>query len=280
MNKFVKSTLMVSVLTLPMIVTPVLADDEVLNQRIERLERIIKGQGLISLLGRVDQLQQEVQRLNGDNEALRHQIELMKKRQREMYVDLDGRFSQLKPNQPVVVEQTVDAADPPAVIAETVEVNQGTPDVVNSTPTTSTTQPIAGPDESPVSVENGEAAYQAALQTLRSGQYEEAIAALSAFPEQYPQSHYVPNAYYWQGEANYVLRNFDLAIAAFQTVIERFPVSSKVPDAVLKQGFSQYELGQLELAKSNLVKVIEQYPTTSAARLAKVRLERLEQESR
>ena len=89
----------------------------------------------------------------------------------------------------------------------------------------------------------------------------------------------MPNAYYWQGEANYVLRNFDLAITAFQTVIERFPVSSKVPDALLKQAFSQYELGQVALAKTNLKRVIEQYPTTSAARLAKVRLERLDKEA-
>ena len=131
---------------------------------------------------------------------------------------------------------------------------------------------------SPVAVENGEAAYQAALQTLRGGQYEEAITALAVFPEQYPQSSYLPNAYYWQGEANYVLRNFDAAIAAFQTVIEQFPVSSKVADAMLKQAFSQYELGQVDVATVNLKKVMDEYPTTSAARLAKVRLARMEKE--
>jgi len=132
---------------------------------------------------------------------------------------------------------------------------------------------------SPVAVENGEAAYQAALQTLRGGQYEAAIAALSVFPKEYPQSSYLPNAYYWQGEANYVLRNFDTAITAFQTVIEQFPVSSKVADAILKQGFSQYELGQVDVATQNLEKVIAKYPTTSAARLAKVRLERIQKEA-
>ena len=67
---------------------------------------------------------------------------------------------------------------------------------------------------------------------------------------------------------------------AFQTVIDRFPASSKVADATLKLGFSQYEIGQAEQAKTTLSNVMEQYPNTSAARLAKVRLDRIKQERR
>ncbi len=283
MKKMLSSAVLTGVMLLPLMSSTVLADDA-LNERVNRLERIVKGQGLVSLLGRVDQLQQEVQRLNGDNEALRHQLELMKRRQREMYIDLDGRFSQLQTPNVAITEQSVTPSQPSAAVeAEEVAVQQPVVDVVDASTSVqqqgqNTVDNVSAP-ASPVAVENGEAAYQAALQTLRSGQYAEAITALAAFPEQYPQSHYLPNTYYWQGEANYVLRNFDLAIASFQTVIDRFPVSSKVPDALLKQAFSQYELGQIDVAKANLAKVIEQYPTTSAARLAKVRLERLEKEA-
>lgn len=284
MKKLLAGTVLSSVLLLPLLSSQAVADDA-LNERVNRLERIVKGQGLVSLLGRVDQLQQEVQRLNGDNEALRHQLELMKRRQREMYIDLDGRISQMPASTVTVTEQSVTTPpDSTNVQSEEVLVPQQTVEVVESVPTTTTAGTSATVEQatgpaSPAAVENGEAAYQAALQTLRSGQYEAAITALAAFPEQYPQSNYLPNAYYWQGEANYVLRNFDLAITAFQTVIDQFPVSSKVPDALLKQAFSQYELGQVALAKTNLTRVIEQYPTTSAARLAKVRLERLEKEA-
>jgi tol-pal system protein YbgF len=257
------------------------ADDVVLQERIARLERIVKGQGLVSLLGRVDQLQNEVQRLNGDNESLRHQLETMKRRQRQMYIDLEGRLS----TQTVAVPPTLapGATNLQPVIAESVDVPQPSVAVVEKSiePTTKVVDvkaPMPLP-ASPVAVESGEASYQAALQTLRGGQYEKAIAALSVFPEQYPQSSYLPNAYYWQGEANYVLRNFEAAINDFQTVIEQFPVSSKVPGAMLKQGFSQYEMGQVDVAIANLKKVINEYPTTSAARLAKVRLERIEKEA-
>lgn len=295
MKKVFSKSLLVTAMCLPFSVGTAWADDEQMAERITRLERIVKGQGLVSLLGRVDQLQSEVQRLNGDNEALRHQLEMMKRRQREMYIDLDGRLQ----SQAVAPTTMPNTSVPSPVVSETVDVPSADVTVIDrsvtapetTAPSVPTTTPAAAPASapatptldapvSPVAVENGEAAYQAALQTLRSGQYEDAITALAAFPERYPQSSYLPNAYYWQGEANYVLRNFDLAIAAFQTVIEQFPVSSKVPDAMLKQGFSQYELGQTEQALANLNQVIEQYPNTSAARLAKVRLERIQKESR
>ena len=268
--------LVIALMLTPMISSNVWADEATLSQRIERLERIIKGQGLMSLLGRVDQLQNEVKRLNGDNESLRHELETMQQRQRELYLDLDQRLQAQRvvvPASTVVPETTVtDEVAPTIETPELPAVDETIPvDNLEETPTLET---------SPVAIENGEAAYQSALQTLRSGQYEQAVEALTAFPEKYPQSSYLPNAYYWQGEANYVLRHFELAITAFQTVIDRFPASSKVADATLKLGFSQYEIGQAEEAKTTLSNVMEQYPNTSAARLAKVRLDRIKQEMR
>lgn len=258
----------------PLMANTVWADEAELIKRIERLERIVKGQGLVSLLGRVDQLQNEVQRLNGENESLNHELDNMKKRQRKLYLDLDQRLqAQAVAPQPIMPEvvlnkDKIEATDsnPTGVIDSS--------EAVIETPVTMT-----APETAPVAVENGEAAYQSALQVLRSGQYEQAVTALTAFPETYPQSSYLPNAYYWQGEANYVLRHFELAITAFQVVIDRFPTSSKVADATVKQGFSQYELGTIDIATATLTRVMEQYPNTSAARLAKVRLDRIKQEA-
>lgn len=268
-----KKALVLVLMLTPMMATVAWADDAELLKRIERLERIVKGQGLVSLLGRVDQLQNDVQRLNGDNELLRHELKTMQQRQRELYIDLDQRLQ----------TQTVIAPTTEAVSTDqTPETGSNQPPAIESgTPTQ-----IAAADNtvntgtSPVAVENGEAAYQSALQTLRSGQYEQAITALAAFPEQYPQSSYLPNTYYWQGEANYVLRKFAAAVTAFQTVITKFPASSKVADAMLKLGFSQYELKQMDDATATLAKVMEQYPNTSAARLANVRLIRIAEQSR
>lgn len=282
MRKIGKKSLAVAIMLSPMMANVVWADEAALSQRVDRLERIIQGQGLASLLGRVDQLQNEVQRLNGDNESLRHELELMQRRQRELYLDIDRRLQvqTVAAQTPVVPELEIIA--PPVVEPEQQNTDEQTP-AIESAPAvepSGETEMPAAPETSPVAVENGEAAYQSALQTLRSGQYEQAVIALAAFPEQYPQSRYLPNAYYWQGEASYVLRNFDSATVAFQTVIDQFPASSKVPDATLKLGFSQYERGQVDTAKATLRKVIERYPNTSASRLAKVRLDRIKQETR
>lgn len=291
-----KTALITALMLSPLCINVVWADEAALNQRIDRLERIIKGQGLVSLLSRVDQLQNEIKRLNGENEALHHELEVMQKRQRDLYLDLDGRLLQSQSQAvaitpPTVAVTNVDDVIEPIILQASSPVKTMQPAAEIQTPVAPeanaevNTVPSAPAVErqvnaAPVAVENGEAAYQAALQTLRGGQYEQAIAALSAFPEQYPQSNYLPNAYYWQGEANYVLRHFDIAVTAFQTVIDRFPASRKVADATLKLGFSQYELGTIDTAITTLKKVVEQYPNTSAARLAQVRLDRINNANR
>jgi tol-pal system protein YbgF len=271
MKMLTKKAVVIAMMLSPIMSTVVLADEAALSQRIDRLERIIQGQGLVSLLGRVDQQQNAIQKLHGENESLRHELKLMKEQQRELYLDLDKRL----------LGQVANTQTAPAAISQT---NQaGLPSSsINDTELESVDQAIntQQPEGAPVAVENGEAAYQSALQILRSGQYEQAVVALAAFPEQYPQSSYLPNAYYWQGEANYVLRHFEAAIVAFKTVIDKFPASTKVADSMLKQGFSQYELGNVDGAKLMLNNVMQQYSNTSAAKLAKVRLDRIKEETR
>jgi tol-pal system protein YbgF len=322
------------------------AETQALEQRVERLERIVQGQGLIALMAKVDQLQNEIKRLNGENEALNHRIELLKESQRQMYIDLDQRVtaapaqSMPKPVQlpaPVAPQQeltpeaaqTEEAAtaedttsaeqpalpetpDNEAVNPAASEANRPTPEAMpadnsakaateqmsedngivaedapvedtadqtqqaaSETPTDATA--TEADTSLPLADPNGEAAYQSALQTLRSGDYAAAVNQLKAFPSQYPQSNLLPNVYYWQGEAHYVLRQFDEALSAFQQVLEQFPNSNKAADALLKRGFSEFEKGDVETAKTTLNNVMQQYPNTSTARLARVRLDRIKE---
>lgn len=248
------------------------AEQESMQARMDRLERIIQGQGLTSLLTQVDQLQREIQRLNGTNEELSHKIDQMQQRQREQYLDLDQRITEL--------QQQPAATQPPVRSDSASMVN----DSIDSELVDSELQPPAADQMdgaidtlAPVAVESGEAAYQAALQDLRGGRYQEALTALGAFPQNYPNSSYLPNVYYWQGEAHYVVREFDKAIVAFDKVISSYPDSNKVSDALLKRGFSEFETGDTTKAQATLNQVIQQYPDTSAARLARVRLDRIQQ---
>lgn len=248
------------------------AEPESVEARMDRLERIIQGQGLTSLLTQVDQLQREIQRLNGTNEELNHKIDQMQQRQREQYLDLDQRITEIQ--QQPAISQTPAVDNSPPMDNESID-----SELADSASQSNTTDQADGAVDTlaPVAVESGEAAYQAALQDLRGGRYQEALTALGAFPQSYPNSTYLPNVYYWQGEAHYVLREFDKAIVAFEKVLSSYPDSNKVSDALLKRGFSEFETGDASKAEATLNQVIQQYPDTSASRLAQVRLDRIQQ---
>lgn len=270
LSRLLKITLMSAAL-LPAV--SVAQDENPLNDRVDRLERILKSQGLTTLLGRVDQLEREIQQLRGENEELNHRIEEMRESQREQYIDLDERLSE----QSEAIENAQSA--PPQDVRRDDSAEQAARDAEAELDEVENRQSESENGGSPAAVENGEAAYQSALKTLRSGQYDQAIEELSAFPETYPGSEYLPNVYYWRGEASYVVRDFDQAIKAFNTVLEDYPNSNKVPDALLKRGFSEYERDEIDAAKRTLQSVIDDYPDSSAARLAKVRLDRIEEET-
>src|SRR5690606_8671007 len=192
--------------------------------------------------------------------------------QREQYLDLDQRITEIQ-QQPAISQAPVENNSSPmvnqSIDSEIADSGLQTPPADQTDGAVDTLAPVA--------VESGEAAYQAALQDLRGGRYQEALTALGAFPQSYPNSTYLPNVYYWQGEAHYVLREFDKAIVAFEKVLSSYPDSNKVSDALLKRGFSEFETGDASKAEATLNQVIQQYPDTSASRLAQVRLDRIQQ---
>jgi tol-pal system protein YbgF len=223
------------------------ADKVELEQRLHRLERIVQGQGLAELLLQVEQLQGEVRRLQGESEELRHEITHLREQQRELYLDLDRRLQQLSQEKEKLspASPVEDAADMPV-------------------------EPSAAS-----AADSGEESYQAALGLLKEGRYGDAVSAFRQFLQHYPDSHYRPNAQYWQGEALYVLGDFKAAAVVFQALAKEYPASPKVPDAMLKQGLAYYELEQWEQAKIQLQEVVARFPASTVSRLAEEHLEKM-----
>ena len=118
-------------------------------------------------------------------------------------------------------------------------------------------------------------AYLAAFQQLKSGRYDESVKAFANFLKRYPESPYAPNAQYWIGEAHYVDRDFDKAWDAFAQVLKRFPKSGKASDALLKQGLLRVEQGKQAEARELLKQVPQRYPNSTAAGLARERLQQM-----
>jgi len=115
--------------------------------------------------------------------------------------------------------------------------------------------------------------YRAAVELVKAGKHDEAVAALHAFLQKYPRHDYADNAQYWLGETYYAQKDYQHALAEFRATIETYPRGNKVPDALLKVGFCYQSLGQTDKAKAVLEQVVTLYPKTEPAALAAKRLE-------
>ena len=229
-----------------------------IDERLDRIERRLGNNVMVEVMRRLDFLQQEMQRLVGDMEIINHEIDGIKKRQRELYLDIDRRLNQL--DQKIASSQAVPSAPAPSA-----------PE--NAMPSTSSGT-TAAPGASPSLLDNNitRDAYERAFNLLKEGRYELAIAAFKAFIETYPSASYADNAQYWLGEANYAKQNYKVALQEFNKVLDNYPRSQKIPDAMLKIGYCYNELGDPKQAKVVLDNILSRYPDSTAARLATKRL--------
>jgi tol-pal system protein YbgF len=246
----------------PVVTIPTQAAPTSLEARVSKLERVVEGQALADLLERIQRLQEDVQRLRGDLEVQNNQLDGLKQRQRDLYLDIDRRLRQL--------ETSASATQAPAPSASST-----TPPAVPVVP--SFTPPAATAAPAP-NAQSEQAAYQKAFDLLKAGHYDEAIAAFHDMLSAYPNGKLADNAQYWMGEADFAARRFREAGDEFSKVINGYPQSPKVPDALLKLGFSYYELGDWANARQTLEKLTARYPQSTAAQLANGRLRKMKSE--
>jgi tol-pal system protein YbgF len=210
-----------------------------LDQRLQRIERVMTNQSLLQMAQRIDALQADLSRMRGEVELLQNQSEGGKSQSRALYGDLEKR---------IAARETLGGVGGAAAGG-----------VVPAAPASGGEQ----------------AAYDVAFAALKSGDYPKAIAGFKSFVASYPQGPLASNAQYWLGEAYYVTRDYPNAITAFQAVTAQWPDSRKAPDALVKIGFTQSALGRNGDAKVTLESVLQRYPGTEAAQLAAERLKRL-----
>ncbi|CAG8998340.1 MAG: Cell division coordinator CpoB [Candidatus Celerinatantimonas neptuna] len=212
------------------------------TQRLSRLERIFnaRSQSQIQLRQELNSLSSQLADLNGKIEQQEHQIKQIVQRQRDIYQEIDRRFAQLKKS------------------------------------STDTSQAPSSNEQGPVTSSDGRSSYDAAVRlVMQDREFSKAIPAFESFLKKNPKSPYVPNAHYWLGQLLYTQGNSGKAADQFAVVVNQYPKSNKVPESLLK-------LGQIALQKNNKTEAIKyfrqvltQYPNTSAAALARPRLNKL-----
>ena len=222
---------------------------------------------MVDLVLQIQELQDEVRMLRGQLEEQAHLIDSLKSRQRDQYLDLDQRISELSSVRSATIAAPATSYIPPAEDVPEIRSGEREASSVTSlaTPQTSARTAAANP-------ESEQQMYDKAFKALKELRYADAAEEFQAFMDTYPQSELADNAQYWLGESYYVTRNYEIALEAFQGLMDNYPQSLKVPDSLLKVGYTHYELKQWELARSALTQVQEQYPNTTVARLAENRL--------
>ncbi len=266
-----------------------------LKKDLKRASKLLDNKAMLGLFQRLDDVSQDVDELRGLVEEQGHLQRGLQKRQRELYLDLDRRLREMELNataqaQPKTISNPIKVPKILPVVTPKVTIKvpagdkvkkpkvmepKAVPVVAPKVMTKVDKNPVVTPAQ-PMSKERKD--YQKAFDLLKEGRYKKAKTAFKSFLNKYPNSSYAGNAQYWSGEANYVTRQFATAMKEFKQVITQYPASNKVPDAMLKLGYTFYETRQTDNAKQILNELVKRFPKSTAARLAKKRLKRMQRE--
>lgn len=209
------------------------------------------------LFNQVQQLQQEVMRLNGVVEEQAFELRRLKEQSLERYLDLDRRLG----GDASGVGQAATGGS-----GDTAARGDG-----SAGRSFSTSEIPERPPAATMQVQPGEeVAYQAAYALVRGQEYGAAVDAFVGFLDQYPAGRYAPNAHYWLGELYLVLDQADPEAArqSFMLLLNQYPDNPKVPDALYKLGRVHFMKGSRDRSREFMERVLREYPGSSAARLA------------
>jgi tol-pal system protein YbgF len=123
---------------------------------------------------------------------------------------------------------------------------------------------MAAPDE--------KRSYDEALAIMRTGDFDKALGALSAFLRRHPGSGYAEAARFWSANALYGKRDYKEAVAAFRTFVTSSPKHPRAPEALLALANSQAEMKDRPSARKTIDELMKAYPQSEAAQAGKERL--------
>ena len=236
-------------------------DTEARNQ-IFQLRQEVQGQiettsrGQLELAMQNEQMRAELARLRGQIELLTNEVETLKQRQKDFYVDLDARLRRFESGaagNTSAAPASGDAApaEPAAAAAPT---------------------QAPAPAPAPVSANTESADYQGALALLKNGKHKDAQTAFERFVARYPNGNFTAGAHFWAGNSALQARDVASANRHFKTVIDKYPKENVAPDAMLGLANSQQAMNDAAGARRTLQSLLERYPQSNAAQVARQRL--------
>ena len=224
-----------------------------LDKRVQSLEALINGKGLLDMQNQLEQIRQDVAQLKGDLEVVNHQLEDMRTKQNAQYTDLDNRVKSLES-----LAQQVSG-----------QLGGALPGVAGG---------AAGNDAAkPSDASQQEArAFSEAESLNQAGKYKEAFNAYDSFLKTYSGSKLAPDALYGMGYTQFALKSYKSSVATQQKFLENYASHPLAPNAMLNLANSQIQLGQIPAAKKTLKELIAAHPNAEVTPSAQKRLKVLE----
>lgn len=216
-------------------------------------------------------LQNEVRELRGMVEQLSYELQRVKQRQMDDYLDIDRRLSAVVSG----VASTGQAGVATGQVSSTTPAEQTlSPTIPTNTqvfPATAQTFPVTTEAATAVSQANGQATAektipvvqkpvinskeiadnyaQASNLLLKERDLDGAVIAFKQHVIDYPASPYIANAYYWLGEIYLLQGQDELARQAFTLIVDQHPAHGKAMDANFKLGKIYHQLGENDRAR-------------------------------
>lgn len=119
-------------------------------------------------------------------------------------------------------------------------------------------------------IKEAESDYQIALDLYKKKNYVESITKLQAIIDGGNRKDLEDNCYYWIGESNFGLKNYQAAIEFFEKVFN-YKISEKKDDAAIMIANSYWEMGNKQEAIKEYKKFIEKFPASPYNKRAKAR---------
>ena len=183
---------------------------------------------LLDLQTMIDAQNAELRKLRGQNEELVHNLEDAGKRQKDFYVDLDGRLRRFESDGVPADKTSGEKIKPEDAVAEN-------------------------------------RALEAAYGFYKSERYEDAASAFQDFLVKFPKSIHTANVRYWLGNAYFVLKDYKNSLESFQIIAGKFDTYPKIADVLFSIVDCQEALNNKEAAKLTLKKIAAKYPNSDAA---------------
>lgn len=227
--------------------------------------------GNADFVNKMQSLQKEIQDLRGQLEVQAHEIDELKQQQLDLTQDIDTRVTH--PNLPANNSTPTNQLNTASILPANVKKPDQPQFEID-------TQPMQNLEQASINIRINPAdeqiSYLAAYDLVKQKHFPQATQAMQQFLSKYPRGGYSANAHYWLGELYLTNKDYPNAVAQFDTVIKNFKTSSKFAPSRLKLSYALAESGRITEAKEQLLAVVNQYPDTDTARLALLKLEKLD----